>query len=148
MCSCGAPHERCSCLRTARGEVEPRKNQRKQCPQKPRNREKPQRGGRALLRPKTDRNPDQKPNQTKPTDRPNPVQDPGREPTPNCTTKFSRVTCSRRAQGSTMSTLVARAIRDPERAVGGSRWIPDRKIDHFMGLFFPVPSRVVCARVC
>ena len=32
-------------------------------------------------------------NQTKPTDtdRPNPVQDPGREPTPNCTTKFSRV---------------------------------------------------------
>ena len=32
--------------------------------------QKPRRGGRALLRPTTDRNPDQKPNQTKPTDRP------------------------------------------------------------------------------
>ena len=35
--------------------------------------------------------PETKPNRPTDPDRPNPVQDPGREPTPNCTTKFSRV---------------------------------------------------------
>ena len=122
--------------------------------------QKTQRGGRALLRPTTDRNPDQKPNQTdRPTDRPTDrtqyrTRAGSRHQTVPLNSHvcvgplFSHVTCSRRAQGSNLSTLVARAIRDPKRAVGGSRWIPDRKIDHFMGLFFPVPSRVVCARVC
>jgi hypothetical protein len=43
-----------------------------------------------------------------------------------------------------MSTLAALAFSNAKRVVGGSRWIPVRKIDHFLGLFFPVPSRVVC----
>ena len=92
-------------------------NQRKQCPQKPRNREKPQRGGRALLRPKTDRNPDQKPNQTdRPTDRTQYRTRAGsRHQTAPlnshvCVGPFFRVTQRRRAQGSNMSTLAARAI--------------------------------------
>ena len=134
----------------------PAKQNQKQRPQKNPKPRKTQRGGRALLRPKTDRNPDQKPNQTdRPTDR---TQYRTRAGSRHQTVPlnshvcvgpfFSHVTCSRRAQGSNLSTLVARAIRDPKRAVGGSRWIPVRKIDHFLGLFFPVPSRVVCVRAC
>ena len=84
---------------------------------------------------------------------------PVREPTRNCTSKFACVlrplfhvigtrSLHIGAQGTPMSTLAARAFSNAKRAVGGSRWMQVRKIDHFLGLFFPVPSRVVCVRVC